>query len=217
MVGGDKLPYEVDVGSPASNLIEKKLVNSTISDAHKDAKFLSCDLKDFFLASPMTHPEYISVSINHFPQDIKEKYNLHNLMDAKGQVFVKIKKGMYGLKQAAILAYEQLSERLQAAGYRPIITSTGMWKHETRQIILCLCLDDFEVKYFSDSDAKHLLQTLGKYYQYTVDWSGRNFCGLTFDWNYKEGYVDISMPGYISDTLKNLQHEKKPKPQCSPH
>ena len=83
----------------------------------------------------MTQPEYMRVPIKHFPQDIKDKYNLHNLMDAKGQVFVKIKKGMYGLKQAAILAYEQLSERLQAAGYRPIIVSTGMCKHEPRQTI----------------------------------------------------------------------------------
>ena len=124
---------------------------------------------------------------------------------------------MYGLIQAAILAYKQLSERLQAAGYIHIIVSTGMWKHETRQTIFCLCVDDFGVKYFSDSDAKHLLQTLGKDYQYTVDWSGRNFCGLTFDWNYKEGYVDVSMPGYISDALKKLQHDKKPKPQYSPH
>ena len=37
-------------------------------------------------------------------------------MDEKGNVFVKIKKEMYGLKQAAMLAYEQLSERLYAAG-----------------------------------------------------------------------------------------------------
>ena len=51
-------------------------------------------------------------------------------MDAKVNVFAKIKKGMHGLKQAAILAYGQLSERLQVEEYRPIIASTGMWKYK---------------------------------------------------------------------------------------
>ena len=72
MVGGDKLPYKADAGSPASNLIKTKiLVNIILSDAYKGAKFLSCDLKDFFLASPTTQPEYMRVLITHFPQDIK--------------------------------------------------------------------------------------------------------------------------------------------------
>ena len=81
-------------------------------------------------------------------------------MNAKLNAVVKIKKGMCGLKQAVILVDEQLSERFQAAGYRPIIARTGIWKRETRQIIFCLCVDDLGVKYFSDSDTKHLLQTL---------------------------------------------------------
>ena len=114
VVGGDKLlPYEVDASSPASNLVEiKVLIDSTISDVHKGAKLLSCDLKDLFLASPMTQSEYMRVPTKHFLQDFKDKYNLQNLMDAKGYVFVKIKKGMYGLKQADILAYGQVSEKL---------------------------------------------------------------------------------------------------------
>ena len=57
VVGGDKLDYNPDIGSPASDLTETKiLLNSVISDAHKGAKFLSCDIKDFFLATPMETP-----------------------------------------------------------------------------------------------------------------------------------------------------------------
>ena len=53
-VGGDKLDCHYDAGSPAASLLEKKLIsNSTISDARKGARFLSADLKDHFLASPM--------------------------------------------------------------------------------------------------------------------------------------------------------------------
>ena len=48
-VGGDKLTYANDAGSPAANFLETKLlVNSTISDATRGARFMSTDLKDFF-------------------------------------------------------------------------------------------------------------------------------------------------------------------------
>ena len=62
---------------------------------------------------------------------------------------------MYGLKQAAVLAYEHLIENLAPHGYRPIPRTTGLWKHYTRPITFCLCVDDFGVKYyiyFSDRD-----------------------------------------------------------------
>ena len=53
-VGGDKLAYTEDSGSPATNLVETKiLVKSVISDAHSGARFMSCDLKDVYLATPM--------------------------------------------------------------------------------------------------------------------------------------------------------------------
>ena len=52
-VGGDRLPYAHDAGSPAATLLEAKfMLNSTISDADKGARFFVTDLKDFFLATP---------------------------------------------------------------------------------------------------------------------------------------------------------------------
>ena len=47
--------------------------------------------------------------------------------------------------------------------------------------------------------------------------SGSNYCGLHFEWNYKLGYVDVSMPGYIAKTLEMFQHVAPAKPQHTPH
>ena len=48
-VGGDRLDYPFEASSPASSLIDAKLIlNSTISDANKGARFLTADLKYFF-------------------------------------------------------------------------------------------------------------------------------------------------------------------------
>lgn len=58
---------------------------------------------------------------------------------------------------------------------------------------------------------------MGKNYKYTVDWSGSDFCGLHFDWNYSQGYVDVSMPNYVKNTLAKLNHVPIKYPQYSPH
>ena len=59
---------------------------------------MSCDIKDFFLASPMKTSEYMKVPIKYFSTDIVQRYKLLELVNSNGYVFVKINKGMYGLK-----------------------------------------------------------------------------------------------------------------------
>ena len=107
MVGGDKLDCDIDAGAPATTLVEfKMLLNSVISKSKKGAKFLSCYITDFFLASPMTKPKYMKMKFSIFPQDIIEQYNLTEKIAPDDFIFIKIKKGMYGLKEAAVLAYD---------------------------------------------------------------------------------------------------------------
>ena len=217
VAGGDKLTYDADASSPATSMLETKiLLNSVISDARHGAKFMSADLKDFFLATPMSTPEYMRLQMKLIPEDIQSKYNLRALAP-KGYVYIRIIKGIYGLKQAALLAYQQLVTFLQPNGYLPVPNTVGMWKHKTRKTIFCLCVDDFGIKYFSKDDIDHLLTALEKHYKVSKDWAGQHFCGLTLDWHYHQGYVDISMPGYIDKVLHKYQHQSPTKPELSPH
>jgi hypothetical protein len=217
-VGGDKLPYDNDAGSPAASLLETKLIlNSTISDADKGARFLCADLKDHFLASPMKDPEFMRIRYKYFPDAIRKQYNLDQFVTNTGYIYIRIKKGMYGLKQAALLAYKHLVNQLAPHGYHPCPYTTGLWEHDTRPTKFCLCVDDFGVKYFSTADADHLLNSLRRNYKISVDWAGTDYCGLSIKWNYAKKYVDISMPGYIASTLERLQHPKPARPQHAPH
>ena len=68
----------------------------------------------------------------------------------------------------------------------------------------CLCEDDFGVKYFSLADAEHLISAVQEMFQVTVDWEGKHYCGLNILWNYREGWVEISMPTYIPKMLKKV-------------
>ena len=59
---------------------------------------------------------------------------------------------MYGLKQAARLAWIQLVKRLGDSGYKPDKFAPNIWSHETRKTKFCLCVDDFGVKYYNKED-----------------------------------------------------------------
>ena len=53
-IGEDKLEYENETASPTANLIDtKNIVNGTISNLHKGACFMSTDIKDCFLMTPL--------------------------------------------------------------------------------------------------------------------------------------------------------------------
>ena len=105
-VGGDKLSYDADAGSTVASLLETKLIlNSTISDAVLGARFMCADLKDYFLATFMANQEIMKIHYKYFPEDIRIKYNLDSKLSSDGYIYIKIKKGMYGLKQAAVMAY----------------------------------------------------------------------------------------------------------------
>ena len=87
----------------------------------------------------------------------------------------------------------------------------------THDQFFCVYVDDFGIKYFNKEDAKHLLTSLKKHYKVTTDWEGRNYCGLTLEWQYDLGYIDVSMPRYVHNSLRQLGHVPTKIPEHSPH
>ena len=175
VVGGDKLSYSSDTGSPTASLLETKiLLNSTISDTHKGARFMCMDSKDFFLATPMPRPEseFMKVPYKYFPQDIKINYRLQELIH-NDYIYVKIKKGMYGLKQAAVLAYENLIKNLAPFEYRPIPNIDSYWEHRQYPTKFCLCVNDFGIKFFDTREINHLITALQTNYKISTDFNGK--------------------------------------------
>ena len=146
--------YEFETVSPTASLLETKiLINGIISEAHLGARFMTINIKDFFLQTILEDPEYMWIHSKYFSDKFRRIYNLGNKIDADGYVYCKIRKGMYGLKQASILAYRLLVKNLKQYEYYPIDQAQGLWAHNTRKIKFALCVDDFGVKYFSLEDA----------------------------------------------------------------
>ena len=70
-----------------------------------------------FLNTLMNQPEYMKIKLNYFPGYIFERYNSKNCVHSDGYVYMKIVKGLYGLKQAAALAHSVLAKLLLEEDY----------------------------------------------------------------------------------------------------
>ena len=89
------IEYEGNVSIPGADLTTAKcLLNSVISTP--DARFMTMDIKDFYLNNPMERYEYMRIPVNMIPQCIMEQYNLAEIAHDR-YVLVEIRKGMYGL------------------------------------------------------------------------------------------------------------------------
>lgn len=177
---------------------------------------MTLDIKDFFLCSERPELKFMKIPWKLIPEDIRQKYQLYSKVH-KGYIYMRINKGMYGLKQAVTIASHQLVDHLSTHGYSIIPGTSCMFQHSSRPTKFCLCMDDFGIKYFNEEDAEHLQSVIFAKYKGTVDKSGKNYCRLTFDWNYEQGYMDISMTGHVEASLKRLQHNAKMYPQYSAH
>jgi hypothetical protein len=115
--------YPGDCGTPTADLITVKLLlNSIISTPQ--SKFMTLDLKDFYLMTLMKHYKYFRMKIDLFPQDIIKQYNLTNKVDHNGNNHCKVRCGMYGLPQEGIIAKELLQECLPCSRILPKQTHT---------------------------------------------------------------------------------------------
>ena len=215
-VGGDKVHYPGDVGTPTADLTLVKLhLNSVISTS--GARYMTLDVNNFYLNTPMACFEYVRIRIDDVPEEIIVEYQLRDKVSPDGHVYIEIQKGMYGLPQAGILAQELLEQRLNKHGYSQNKAVPGLWTHESRPISFTLVVDDFGVKYVGKENAMHLIRILKEHYEISEDWSGRKYIGITFDWDYAKRRVHLSMPGYISKALQRFGHEQPRRLQNSPY
>ena len=213
-VGGDRIQYPFDVSTKTADLTTAKILfNSVISTP--GARFMSLDIEDFYLNTDLPRYEYIRIQLNQLPPEIIEQYSLLDIA-VNGAVYAEVRKGMYGLPQAGRIANDELVPHLLNNGYFQSRHIPGLFKHKTRPVWFALVVDDFGVKYVGKEHAEHIRDILKLKYKITEDWEGKTFCGLHLEWDYENGTVDISMPGYVKEALQQFEHHQT-KQEHAPH
>ena len=112
---GKHCVYAGDAGTKTASLdLCKLLFNSVISQ--KGAKFITYDITNYYLRTPLDYPEYTKIKLTDIPQDFIDEYNLHDFIH-NGWVYFEIRNGVYGLPQSGSLAQQLLEKRLPKHGY----------------------------------------------------------------------------------------------------
>eukprot|EP00804_Cyclotella_cryptica_P028165 CCRYP_011030-RA/>CCRYP_011030-RA protein AED:0.16 eAED:0.16 QI:0/0/0/1/0.25/0/5/0/1115 len=200
-VGRNLINYPDELTTCTADLTTAKILwNSMISTP--GARFACADIENMYLQTPMDRYEYMRIKADLIPIAFMDTYKLWNKI-YNGHVYMEIRRGCYGLPQAGILANKLLKQRLATDGYFELPHTPGLFKHISRPIQFTLVIDDFRIKYIGQQHLDHLLQTIKKHYDVTVDHTGSLYCGITLNWNYNYKYLDISMPR--KQQIKHIQ------------
>ena len=121
---GEKLSYNGPVSTPTAGLTMDKLHWNVVLST-PDGKYLIVDVNNFYLNNPMKKAKYYKIALKIIPQEIIDKYDLINKQN-DGYIYVRVKKRMYGLVQAEIIAHEALKEHLKPYGFAPAKITQGL-------------------------------------------------------------------------------------------
>ena len=126
VLGGDRINYPGEVATPTADmLVAKILFNSLVFT--RNAKFISMDISNVYLMTPLKRPEYIHNSIKDIPVKIINKYKLRNIAYNNGSVHIQSNRDMYGLLQAGLFANKLLEKRINKRGYQQSKLVPGFW------------------------------------------------------------------------------------------
>jgi hypothetical protein len=135
-VGGDMLDYSGEVATSTADITTfKMLINITLST--EKAEMMMMDIRNYYLGTPLPIYEYMRLPLAIIPDEVIQNYNLTDKA-VDGWVYLGTRKGMYGLKQAGLLANQLLQQRLEPYGYYPARDTPGLWLHKTRPVAFTL-------------------------------------------------------------------------------
>lgn len=193
----------------------KLLINSVIST--EGAIFFTLDIEDFYLNTLLKRFKYLHLRMKDIPEDVIKQYNLKEKAMPEGLIYVEVRKGMYGLPQAGLLAQELLEKRLDKHGYWQSQYTPGLWIHDWRPVQFTLVMDNFGIKYVGEENKNHLINALKENNEIAIGEGGTKYIGLTLQWDYKQRCVHLSMLGYKQQAFTRFNHAPPTRIQNQPY
>ena len=97
------MEFQGDTRTETVGLEIAKMVFNSVISTHK-AKFMTIDISNMYLNTPLQEYQYMRFKINMIPQEVIDHYRLQNKATNDGWVYCEIRKAIYGLKESGKLA-----------------------------------------------------------------------------------------------------------------
>ena len=215
-VGKNLLDSTGNLSAPTASVTTEKCVfNSVVSTP--GGRCLLGDIKHFYLNNILPDPEFMRIPLKITSQEIINTYDLKALVEDQGWIYMRIDKGMYGLKQAGIITNQELVKHMAPFEYYPVKHTPGPRVHNSKKTLFNLVVENFCVQYFSTEDADHFLNALRSKYFITVDMETTVYIGIKLAWDYVPRTVTLSMPSYVHKELHRFQNILRGVKEYSPH
>ena len=80
---------------------------------------------------------YIEISLKYVASEIRHECNTYDIVQ-DGYIYIEIHKGVYGLKEAEMIAFKALVKNL---GTFPVKFTSALWKRTSSNIMFILAVD----------------------------------------------------------------------------
>ena len=114
---------------------------------------------------------------------------------------------MYGMLHTRKITHNGLLTHLKPFGYKQWKYTLGLWTNTKKGLTFTLVVDYFSIKYKTETQAQHLIDTLKTKYEVSEDWTGGLYIGIFLKWNYNKRTCNISIPNYVSKALEKLNFQ----------
>ena len=137
----------------------------------EDAKWTTIDLTDFYLGTPLPHPEYIWIPTSMIPERVVKFYNLTQFVNSKA-IYFSVHRTHYGLPQAGALSQQRLFKHLEKNGYIQCPNTPSVFRNHDGSVRFSLVVDDFAILWTKRKSIDHFIATLRQLYSVKINWEG---------------------------------------------
>ena len=178
IAGGNLIKYPGSTSTLTTGIVTIKIHwNSIILTSNN--KYYSIDIKDFYLNSLLGVFEYMRILFNILLQYIIIQYNLLSIVAKDSFTYMEVNSSICGLLQVEQLAHDNLVAYLAPYNYVLVKYTPGLWVYKSNSISFTLIVDNFCIKYSSETQLQYLIDALKAKYTITIDMSESLHIGVS--------------------------------------
>ena len=206
----DRVYIENSFGSVSSPTIAMSSIMTILSIAKSEARHMATiDVGSAYLNADMSGEDVIMILDKTVAQQYtKIKPEVQNMLNDKGELYVKLQRALYGSLQASRLWYENISSFLTKKGY--VVNKTdpcvfNKWVGD-QCITVGIYVDDLLITATDKKLIAKLRDALVEEYKEVnyLDGNKITYLGMLLD-NSHNKYVSITMPQFIDDLISDMK------------
>ena len=189
-----------------ANTVDKKILFLSLSICiTRGWKLAITDIPSAYLHSQIDQEIFMKIDKESVKYYISMRPALRDLLDANGNLFVRLKKSLYGLKQAGKLWQEELTRSLVAAGLKKCISEPCAFYSD--HVLVIFHVDDLAIFYKEEEDLSVVVSSIQKFGKIQLD-KGPKYQYLGMNIERIDDYYSVSQVGYVEKLISKYPDVK---------